>query len=392
MSSLPPTKTQIRAWNTAPLADQGAEWSRAAQTVTDQHGAVSRQFADSPGFWRGDAADAMRGKGDEARGSLAKVAAALEKGAVASTQIAQTLSFAKTAAVDAIAAAEAGRFIVAEDGSVGFDRTFLLWTMAEHDLNQQLAAMVLRQAAKQYQDGIQSALRAAADAAESARNALDQAFAEVPIPPAAELESILNRYQVQADPDGMVTWPNEGLLGFLGEAADKAKPVTVAEAEMLDRLSMGDKIRFYRMMVEAEDTAKDMYPGDVHQDDQTDAFRHVYWNALMTQEFGPEWTQEYASKHEGRPDNAAVREAMDLHNNEIGRNIAVQNPDASPEELRELARQAVEKGDAVVINQDRTLSWSNQVPIGQTVDSTVLDANATYLPGSPVSDNNPSPK
>lgn len=392
MSSLPPTKTQIRAWNTAPLADQGAEWSRAAQTVTEQHGAVSRQFADSPGFWRGDAADAMRGKGDEARGSLSKVAAALEKGAVASTQIAQTLSFAKTAAVDAIAAAEAGRFIVAEDGSVGFDRTFLLWTMAEHDLNQQLAAMVLRQAAKQYQDGIQSALRAAADAAESARNALDQAFAEVPIPPAAELESILNRYQAQADPDGMVTWPNEGLLGFLGEAADKAKPVTVAEAEMLDQLSMGDKIRFYRMMVEAEDTAKDMYPGDVHQDDQTDAFRHVYWNALMTQEFGPEWTQEYASKHEGRPDNAAVREAMDLHNNEIGRNIAVQNPDASPEELRELARQAVEKGDAVVINQDRTLSWSNQVPIGQTVDSTVLDANATYLPGSPVSDNNPSPK
>ncbi len=161
---------------------------------------------------------------------------------------------------------------------------------------------------------------------------------------------------------------------------------------MLDRLSMGDKIRFHRMMVEAEDTAKDMYPGDVDQDDQTDAFRHVYWNALMTQEFGPEWTQEYASKHEGRPDNAAVREAMDLHSNEIGRNIALRNPDASPEELRELAGQAVEKGDGVVINQDRTLSWSNQVPIGQTVDSAVLDANATFLPGSPVSDNKPSPK
>ncbi|WP_051132969.1 WXG100 family type VII secretion target [Nocardia paucivorans] len=392
MTSLPPTKTQIRAWNTAPLADQGAEWTRAAQAVLDQHGAVSRQLADSPGFWRGDAADAMRGKGDEARSSLSKVAAALDKGGTVSTRIAQSLSAAKTTAVDAIAAAEAERFIVAEDGSVGFDQALPAWTMAEHGVSQLVARMVLRSGAEQHRNVIQAALRAAADAAESARTTLDQVFADVPIPPAAELEAILNKYQVQADPDGMVTWPDEGVLGFLGEKLDKAKLVTVAEAEMLDRLSLGDKVRFYRMMTEAEDTALGMYPGDLEQDDHTDAFRHIYWNALMTQEFGPEWTQEYASKHEGRPDNAAVREAMDLHNNEVGRNIALQNPDASPEELRELVRQAVERGDAVVINQDRTLSWSNQVPIGQTVDSQVLDANATFLPGSPVSDNNPSPK
>lgn len=392
MSSQPPTKTQIRAWDPTPLGEQAAEWGRAAQAVNDQHAAVSRQLADSPEIWRGHAADAMRGKGDEARGSLSKVSGALERGKTATTGIAQSLSAAKTAAVDAIAAAEHERFIVGEDGTVAFDRKMLLWVIKENQTTWTLAYSMLQKIAQRHEDVIKPALRSAGDAAEAARNALEQAFAEVPLPPNAELEGILNEYQVQSDPEGMVFWPDEGLLGFLGESTDNAKKVTAGEAEMLDQLSLGDKVRFYDMMTEAEDTALGMYPGDVQQDDHTDAFRHVYWNAMMTQEFGEDWTNEYTSKHEGRDDNKAVREAMDLHNNEIGRTIALQNPDASREELKDLTEQAVARGDAVLINQDQSLSWTNTVDVGQTVDSGILDEYGHHLPGSLMPDDNPSPK
>ncbi|MGW1739040.1 WXG100 family type VII secretion target [Nocardia sp. NPDC001965] len=393
MSSLPPTKTQIRQWDTASLGQQGQEWTQAAQTTLTEHGAVSRQLADSPGFWRGDAADAMRVKGEETRTSLSSVVTALEQAGTVATQAGPSLLAAKTTAVNAIDTAEKERFVVGEQGDVGYTKELLAWVQAElGTMSWQIAHSVLYKQAQKHEDVIKPALRAAADAAETVRNALDKAFENVKLPPGWELEAIVTEYQAQADPGGMVTWPEEGLLGLIAGPTGKAKEVTAAEAEMLDNLSMGDKIRFYRIMTEAEDTANGMFEGDLEQDDQTDAFRHAYWNALMTREFGEDWTKEYTFKHEGRPDNASVREAMDLYNNEIGRTIALQNPDASPEELQDLVKEAVGRGDTVVINQERQLSWSDDVPIGQTVDSSDLDSRPKFLPGSPVPDDSPSPK
>ncbi|MEU1982459.1 hypothetical protein [Nocardia sp. NPDC019395] len=393
MSSLPPSTSQIRQWNTAPLTEQGAEWTRAAQAVLVEHGAVSHQLADSPGIWRGDAADAMRGKGDETRTALSSVATALEKAGTVLTGAGNALSAAKTTAVNAIAAAEGERFLVGETGEVGYSKELLAWVQQEMGtMNWMVANSVLYKQAEKHRDAIQAALRAAGDAAESVRTALGTAFQDVRLPPGWELEAILLENQAQADPGGMVTWPDDGMLGAVAGPLGKAKQVTAAEAEMLKNLSLGDQIRFYRIMTEAEDTANGMYDGDLEQDDHTDAFRHAYWNALMTREFGEDWTTEYTSKHEGRPDNASVREAMDLYNNEIGRTIALQNPDADPEELQELVKQAVERGDTVVVNQERQLSWSDDVEVGATVDSAELDSKAKYLPGSPVPDDSPSPK
>ncbi|TLF78360.1 WXG100 family type VII secretion target [Nocardia cyriacigeorgica] len=393
MSSLPPTKTQIRAWNTAPLSDQGMEWARAAQAVNTEHGAVTHQLADSPGFWRGDAADAMRGKGDQVRGVLTEVADALESGAIASNQMAQVLDFAKIAAVDAISAAEKEKFIVAEDGSVSYSDDTIAWLYTQDGFKPPaIARLVLGSMARQHSDTIKAALRSAGDAAESARKALENAFDEIPIPDNLKLEGILNTYQVEADPEGLVEWPSGSDLTGMAATLGIVEPqkVTASEAEMLDRLSLGDKIRFYRIKSEAEDTAKEIFGGE--QDDHTDAFRHAYWNALMTQEFGEDWTKEYTSKHEARGDNAAVREAMDLYNNEVGRTIALQNPDADSDELREKVRQAVDSGNTVIIDQNKNLNWTNQVQNGHTVNSAEFDQNPFFLPGSPVPDDKPSPK
>lgn len=54
---------------------------------------------------------------------------------------------------------------------------------------------------------------------------------------------------------------------------------------------------------------------------------------------------------------------MDLHNNEVGRRIARENPDADSDELATLVEQAVRDGQTVVISQDGNLGYSDQIPV-----------------------------
>jgi hypothetical protein len=87
---------------------------------------------------------------------------------------------------------------------------------------------------------------------------------------------------------------------------------------------------------------------------------------MLTQRFGEEWTQEYSTAHERNPDSHPTPVAMDLHNNEVGRRIALENPDASREELRDLVEQAVRDGEMVVVSTDERLSHIDQVDPGGT--------------------------
>ncbi len=96
---------------------------------------------------------------------------------------------------------------------------------------------------------------------------------------------------------------------------------------------------------------------------QRDAFRHAYWNALLTKNFGENWTKQFTTAHEGVPGNEADREAMDLYNNEVGRAIATANPNASDAELAKLVSQAVNDGKMVVIDKSGELRWSNEVKV-----------------------------
>jgi hypothetical protein len=96
-----------------------------------------------------------------------------------------------------------------------------------------------------------------------------------------------------------------------------------------------------------------------------DAFRHAYWSARMTQEFGPQFSKAFTTAHEGVPGNEQAREAMDLYNNEVGRKIAIMHPKASEKHLQSLIRNALDNGDLIVINQDGKLRWSNRVENGQ---------------------------
>ena len=78
--------------------------------------------------------------------------------------------------------------------------------------------------------------------------------------------------------------------------------------------------------------------------DRSDAFRHGIWNAEMTILIGKEKAELFATAHEdkdttGNETDGFTKEEhknMDLHNNEVGRNIGEENPDATENEMADI--------------------------------------------------------
>lgn len=184
-----------------------------------------------------------------------------------------------------------------------------------------------------------------------------------PVDPRPDLARIEREYQVRDD--RMIDWkPN-----FVGWFVDSVR-ITATEGELLDNLQWDRGLvgldAFKDIRDEAFDVSEARYEGAGAEDGHQDAFRHAYWNARMTQEFGLEFATAFGTAHEGVPDNPSDREAMDLYNNEVGRRIASAHPDASPQELADLIQQAIENGELLVIDARGNLAWSDQVPVGAT--------------------------
>ncbi|RSM75890.1 hypothetical protein DMH04_37690 [Kibdelosporangium aridum] len=142
--------------------------------------------------------------------------------------------------------------------------------------------------------------------------------------------------------------------------------MTAGEAALLDDIGLAGTKDAYDIYKTAVHDAENVFDRQGLTDGHSDAFRHAYWNAMLANRFGPEWTEQYTTAHERVGTNSAEAEAMDLHNNEVGRRIAAENPDASPEELKGLVEQAVRNGEMVVVGPDGQLVRSNEVPMGQT--------------------------
>lgn len=205
-----------------------------------------------------------------------------------------------------------------------------------------------------------------------------QAFKEAPpeAPPLTpeeekrkRLDEILEKYRVQEDPGGMTKLDAPWILDQMAGHEIPTQELTQTELEMLmsDPTKIPD-VMSIRDQATAVATERFPPPGGSEIDNQTDAFRHAYGSALMTQQFGKDWTAQFTAAHEGRKDNYQASESMDLYNNQIGRNIALANPDASPEQLADLVQQSVQNGDMVVIGPSGTnLEYSNSgLPIGDS--------------------------
>ncbi len=182
-------------------------------------------------------------------------------------------------------------------------------------------------------------------------------------------ERILDRYQVAEDE--IVNWPPFPASLF------KSEKMTRTEADLLNTLSGLKLLDFEDIRDDAGSVAAQNYPGtsEETQDGHQDAFRHTYWNVLLARRYGDTFARKFTSAHEGVPANPAAREAMDLHNNEVGRRIASDNPDADADELAALVRRAVERGDTIVVDRDGKLVYSDGIAEGETgyADEDVTD-------------------
>lgn len=190
--------------------------------------------------------------------------------------------------------------------------------------------------------------------------------------PRKKLEDILREYQVKDD-RMLPKWLLDTIGGVLGDEVKGDANLTVGEYRVLAELAatqgpLAVKDFFDIKQAAIDEASRKFPPPDGNtSDNHTDAFRHTYWNALMTQRFGEEWTRKFATAHERRPGDPAPREAMDLYNNEIGRQIGMANPKASREELAAQVESAVRGGETVIVSQDGAgLTWSNdpKLPIG----------------------------
>jgi hypothetical protein len=203
------------------------------------------------------------------------------------------------------------------------------------------------------------------------------------------LDEIVDSYQVVEDE--IITWrPNLGPLPF-GLPFDwgPSEELTRTEGELLDDLANREGLNGLRVFRntrgDAIDAIDEYFPPDKRDTwgGHADAFRHMYWNAIMVRRFGPEFAEDFATAHEGVAGNPAADEAMDLYNNSLGRQIALDNPDASDKELADLIYEAVESGDAVVLDGEGNLAFSDEVEQGQTGDPTgpAADGEGTMTPG-----------
>lgn len=60
-----------------------------------------------------------------------------------------------------------------------------------------------------------------------------------------------------------------------------------------------------------------------YHNDNADAFRHSYWNALMSKNCGYAYAESFANAHEKDYPNVAPETTMDAFNNKVGRDIGV---------------------------------------------------------------------
>lgn len=102
--------------------------------------------------------------------------------------------------------------------------------------------------------------------------------------------------------------------------------------------------------------------------DESDAFRHAYWQALNTQDVGEDFTRKMSDAHEYSTPAKEVDSdlIMDIHNNDLGIQVGRENPQASPAELISIIKSKMDAGELLIINKDGKLVKSNGKPLAES--------------------------
>ncbi|TBW27801.1 DUF6973 domain-containing protein [Gramella sp. KN1008] len=95
---------------------------------------------------------------------------------------------------------------------------------------------------------------------------------------------------------------------------------------------------------------------DHHKDTRANAFRHALWNFLICEKCSEVsrsidavvyWSEKVTNLHELISPNREIARKMDLHNNFIGRNLFLSNPETDAvKELEDMLQDAIKVGSA----------------------------------------------
>ncbi|MCE7012060.1 hypothetical protein LWC34_56010 [Kibdelosporangium philippinense] len=94
--------------------------------------------------------------------------------------------------------------------------------------------------------------------------------------------------------------------------------MTAGEAALLEDIGLAGTKDAYDIYKTAVHDAENVFDKQGITDGHSDAFRHAYWNAMLANRFGQDWTEQYTTGHERVDTNSAAAEAMDLHNQRGG--------------------------------------------------------------------------
>jgi hypothetical protein len=188
-----------------------------------------------------------------------------------------------------------------------------------------------------------------------------------PVPLAEQFSWFRQNQPAYTEPNGPYPLPGsiqEWLAKLAGYDVPLRKDITASEAAILNELWPRQLLQGDQILDEAADMELKNY-GTVWNDDGVpDAFRHAYWAARRTQAFGADWAKRFTDAHEGKIDNPDDRDFMDRWNNNLGIQIALEHPDASPEELANLIARSVNDGKGVYIPggdvENGPLAYTNQ--------------------------------
>lgn len=79
------------------------------------------------------------------------------------------------------------------------------------------------------------------------------------------------------------------------------------------------------------------WPGMSSADTKADAFRHSYWNILLSKRINLNWAESFTTAHESETTNIYTKE-MDLHNNLVGRYVHKNNTSKSEANLSSIVK------------------------------------------------------
>lgn len=138
------------------------------------------------------------------------------------------------------------------------------------------------------------------------------------------------------NPSRHVALPGQGQrLALSGNVVDKYKnklnqlfkdvtTFSLKEARLIEKYP-SDAFKIYQAGQKAIHTTWSLLKSSHnYQGDHTDAFRHFMWSGLVAHEVGVEKAREFLSAHEDFPENIIEDKAMDLFNNERGREYSSQ--------------------------------------------------------------------